>query len=182
MPTMRRSLLLALVLGLTLFVAAVPRDAAAHVRPLTAPDEASAPAVPVAEPAIAGASLDTERQAWSAAPDVTVPWPLLAAALALAALGARRPRRALALVLILLAAVFAFESGVHSVHHLADRDGGQQCAVAAASQHISGTEVAAVAADAIPADSPLLAASGALLARTRFTGPDQGRAPPALLA
>jgi hypothetical protein len=180
MPSMRRPSLLALVLGLALLGAAVaPQDAAAHpgVRPVLEDVTVEAmPAAPIAADAL-------ENLAWFAAPaPATVPWPLLAAAVTLAALGARRPRRALALMLIVLAAVFAFESGVHSVHHLGDRDGVQQCAVAAASQHVTGTEVDAVVADATPADSPLLAASGALLARARFTGPDQGRAPPALLA
>ena len=177
---MRRPSLLALVLGLALLGAAVaPRNAAAHsgVRPVL--EDVTVEVTSVAP--IAAAAL--ENLTWFAAPaPATVPWPLLAAAIAMAALGARRPRRALALMLIVLAAVFAFESGIHSVHHLGDRDGAQQCAVAAASQHVAGTEIHAGVADATPAESSLLAASGALVTRARFTGPDQGRAPPALLA
>lgn len=177
---MRRPSLFVLGLSLALLGAVVaPQSAAAHsgVRPVLEDIVVEAtPTGSVAAPAL-------ENLAWSAPPAAAaVPWPLLAMAVALAAFGARRPRRALALTLIVLAAVFAFESGVHSVHHLADRDGGQQCAVAAASQHVAGTETDAVVADAIPAESSLLAASGTPLARARFTGPDQGRAPPALLA
>jgi hypothetical protein len=177
MPSMRRPSLFALMLGLALLGAVVaPQNAVAHSGILEDAAVEVAPATSIAAPAL-------ENRVWSAAPaTAAVPWPLLAAVVAVAALGARRPRRALALTLIVLAAVFAFESGVHSVHHLADRDGAQQCAVAAASQHVAGTEVDAVAADAVPAASPLLAAPGSLLARARFIGPDQDRAPPALLA
>lgn len=176
---MRRPSLLALGLGLVLAGAVVlPHEAAAHsgVR-LVLEDVAAdvAPAAPIA-PAL-------DDLVWSsAAAGASVPWPLVAVAMSLVALGVRRPRRALALTLILLAAVFAFESGIHSVHHLADVEGAPECGVAAASQHIAGTEVHAVAADAIPAESPLLAASGSFVTRARFTGPDLGRAPPALLA
>jgi hypothetical protein len=105
----------------------------------------------------------------------------VAGVIALLALGARRPRRALVLALMLLLAVFAFESGVHSVHHLAERDGGQHCAVASASQHVTGTEVPLVLViDLLPQEQTLVV-SGAPLVGARFHGPDQGRAPPALL-
>ena len=79
---------------------------------------------------------------WSAAPAAPMPaWPLVAVLVALGLAGARKPRRALALALVVIVAIFALESGVHSVHHLTDVDRGESCAVASASQHISGTEV-----------------------------------------
>src|SRR5678810_967880 len=53
----------------------------------------------------------------AAAPELPrVPWPALAIVAAALALGSWRPRRAAALALVLLLAVFAFEDGLHSVH------------------------------------------------------------------
>ena len=94
---------------------------------------------PAAAPDRTPALLDL---AWTAAPTPAgVPWYLVVALSGLAALGARRPRRNLALALVLLLAIFAFENGLHSVHHLNDQDRGESCAVASASQHVAGTEV-----------------------------------------
>jgi hypothetical protein len=181
MRPMRRPLFLALVLGLAvLAVAVAPHEAAAH-RGTTRVVEEAAPVL--LAPALQDVGLAMERLAWSAAPmPASVPWPLVAAAVALAALGARRPRRALTLTLILLAAVYTFETGVHSVHHLADRDGEQHCAVAAASQHVTGTEVDGVTAAEVISNGQSLVSLGPTLDCARFTGPERGRAPPALLA
>lgn len=173
---MCRSWLLALWLGVALLgMALVPGDAAAHLGSRLVSVEVT-PAPLVSE-------LAMQSLAWSAAPAADpVPWPLGAALVTLLALGARRPRPALVLALMLVLAVFAFESGVHSVHHLADRDGGQHCAVAAASQHVTGTEVDAVLTAATLPEGHLLAVSGATIERARFAGPDQGRAPPVVPA
>ena len=132
------------------------------------------PAVAVEEP---------ERLVLSAAPAAPVPaWPLVAALVALGLAGARKPRRALALALIVVVAIFTLETGVHSVHHLTDVDRGESCAVASASQHISGTEVDLSLVDvALPAAAQV-AAIGVFVERSRITGPAQGRAPPALPA
>ena len=95
---------------------------------------------------------------------------------------AQSPRRALALALVVIVSIFALESGVHSVHHLTDVDRGESCAVASASQHITGTEVdVSVASESLPA-ARQVAAPGVFVERSRIIGPAQGRAPPALPA
>jgi hypothetical protein len=179
MRLMRGPRILALACGIALLgVAALPPAASAHLGARLAPlDEAVAP-VPVSMPALVAPDLS-----WSAAPSpVPVPWHLAALLVGIAALGARRPRRALGLALILLLAVFAFESGVHSVHHLSDPARGEHCGVASASQHVSGTEVTAVmVAERLP-EAPHPLVLDAPPARVRFIGPEQGRAPPALPA
>ena len=58
---------------------------------------------------------------WSSAPTPpAVPWPAILAAAAALIVAWRRPRRARALAIVLILALFAFENGVHSVHHLND--------------------------------------------------------------
>jgi hypothetical protein len=133
------------------------------------------PAQIVADPDAAQPGL-----ALSAAPEAPgLPWPLLLAALAAMALGWRRPRRAVAFALVLLLAVFAYEGGLHSVHHGADVKQMARCPVGAAAVHLSATPVACVASvDVVP---PIVAPAprtnhAVLLAR--FLSPDQGRAPP----
>ena len=64
------------------------------------------------------------------------PWAALAVVL-----GWRRPRRALVFAVVLLLAAFAFEDGLHSVHHLAERSQPTKCAVAAAAAHLTATAV-----------------------------------------
>jgi hypothetical protein len=85
---------------------------------------------------------------WSSAPTPpAVPWPAILAAAAALIVAWRRPRRALALAIVLILALFAFENGVHSVHHLndlrhlEDLRSGLTCHVAAATAHLSGTPV-----------------------------------------
>jgi len=121
-----------------------------------------------------------EDLAWTAAPTTAgVPWPLVAALAGLTAVGARRPRRNLALALVLLLAVFAFENGVHSVHHLNDQDRGEHCAVASASQHVAGTEVAgALTAESPARAEPTLTLGVRVIRSARSLGPHEGRAPP----
>jgi hypothetical protein len=108
-----------------------------------------------------------------------LPWPFVVAVLLASAVALRWPRRALALGLILLAAVFAFENGVHSVHHLADPGRGSDCALASASQNVSGTEVSPIVIERAPV--PL---GAAMALRGPASLPDrpfrlhEGRAPP----
>ena len=118
--------------------------------------------------------------AWTAAPTPAgVPWYLVVALSGLTALGARRPRRNLALALVVLLAVFAFESGLHAVHHLNDQDRGESCAVASASQHVAGTEVeGSLTGDAPAPAEPTRVASVRVIRSARSLGPHEGRAPP----
>ena len=80
---------------------------------------------------------------------------------------------------MLLLAIFAFENGLHSVHHLNDQDRGESCAVASASQHVAGTEVEGsfTAAAPAPAEPPRVA-SVRVIRSVRSLGPHEGRAPP----
>jgi hypothetical protein len=90
-------------------------------------------------------------------------------------------RRLLVTALALVLVVLAVETGVHSVHHLADRQGGSECVVALASAHVHGT------AEPPPAlhDTWIAVPVGAVVALTperpgtRPPRPDEGRAPPA---
>jgi len=69
------------------------------------------------------------------------------AAVAVMIVAWRRPRRALALAIVLILGLFAFENGVHSVHHLNDLRqvddlrSATKCPVAAATTHLAGTPV-----------------------------------------
>jgi hypothetical protein len=110
---------------------------------------------------------------------------LLLAAIVLGVLGLgvegarRHPRRALVLALGLLLAIFAFENGLHSVHHGFDAKQYGECTIAAASAHLSAVSV-----------DGLLEASVVLIATAptaefdpaappaRLLDPHQGRAPP----
>jgi len=118
--------------------------------------------------------------AWTAAAaPAGVPWPLLAALAGLTVLGSRRPRRSLALSLVLLLAIFAFENGVHSVHHLSDQGRGEHCAAALASQHVAGTEPDGLLSAASPAPAePAMIAPVRVIRSARSFSPHEGRAPP----
>lgn len=92
----------------------------------------------------------------------------------------RRRGRMVALGLSLLLGVFAMESAVHSVHHLADPETAAACPVLSGSQHLTWGEVAAVASSAPPLCAalvrPLRAEEPAYSLVYR---PHQERAPPA---
>ena len=124
--------------------------------------------------------------AWTAAAAApSVPWPAILAAAAALIVAWRRPRRALALAIVLILALFAFENGVHSVHHLndvrhlEDLRSGVTCHVAAATAHLSGTpvDVATHESLVLPSHESVL-----VLAQpdvdTRSLSAHQGRAPP----
>ncbi len=130
---------------------------------------------------VAHAGFDSGTLAIRSAPDAPgMPWSALLACMMAAVFAWCRPRRALVLALILLLAIFAYESGLHSVHHGFDPARAETCASAAAS-----TNVAAVASDASPTAEvlfPLLPGSldpANAAPLVRFLCPDQGRAPPA---
>jgi hypothetical protein len=151
-----------------------------HLAP--APSRASIAPTGVDEP---GALPDTALAAASAAPGL--PWPAvlgaLAAALATLALARRRPRRVVGLALVLLLAIFAYEEGLHSVHHGLEKGRGPSCALAAASAHLSATSVdGVVAADVIMPAAARPPESAQPDAVVRFLCPTRGRAPPSPLS
>jgi hypothetical protein len=165
---MMRRALFAIVLAVLTAASAVP--AAAHV-PATPPLTAEI-AVPqlVVTPESVGIV--------SAAPaPMSIPWAVIAVG-ALAALAlSRRPRRAVALLLVVVSAVLAFETGVHSAHHLGTD--ARSCSVASVAAQLSGIVDGTVVYDT-PYIAPVTAifppdvapfVSGVLL-------PDVGRAPP----
>jgi hypothetical protein len=114
-----------------------------------------------------------------------VPWPAILAAAAALIVAWRRPRRALALAIVLILALFAFENGVHSVHHLNDvrhfddLRSGLTCHVAAASAHLSGTPVDATTPESLvlPAYERVVVQSQPAVDALSLSA-HQGRAPP----
>jgi hypothetical protein len=132
--------------------------------------------LPAAEPASPPAVIPVLR----AVPEpVALPWTVLLATGLMATAVWWRPRRAVALSLILLLSVFAFESALHSVHHGLDSQQGDACVIAAAAAHVSAGLV-----DANFESEVLLRAAGTTPEHQsagpaiRFLSPDQGRAPP----
>jgi MYXO-CTERM domain-containing protein len=86
---------------------------------------------------VAGAELPAAS--WQAAEGAAShPWYLFVLVLAMFTAVRRRPRAAISLAIVLCLAVFAFQSGVHSVHHLDDSAGRASCAIATAGAHMSG--------------------------------------------
>ena len=149
------------------------------------------PVTEIASEIVPGPPVSGERSAgdtlpgWAlaAAPDMPgFPWSALAIVAAAAALGWWRPRRAAAFALVLLLAVFAFEDGLHSVHHGMNQAQASSCPIAAAATHLNATPVDGVA----PCDVVLPV--GALAVETspsdpiaHLATPEQGRAPPCSL-
>jgi hypothetical protein len=149
-------------------------SASAHVRQVSLA-EAPGPIVDAPEPAVAP----------PVRPDA--PAPPAPGTLALAVvltlvlgLGIVAPRRTLVVALVLVAGVLAVETGLHSVHHLADRQAAADCAVASATAHVHGvTPLAAPDITWVPTPiglAPLLAVEHP---GSRPSRPDAGRAPPA---
>jgi hypothetical protein len=144
--------------------------AARLVEDATAPVIGDVPTVVDAHPGIA----------LTAAPEAPgLPWPALLGAIVLAALGWRRPRRALAFGLVLLLTLFAFEGGLHSVHHGMDQGQRASCPLAAASAQLAATAVdCLVSADVILPTAATDPENDPTAAIVRSPSPDQGRAPP----
>ena len=101
----------------------------------------------------------------------------LVAAMALAMLLVARSRRAVAVACLALLLVVAFESGVHSVHHLTDQPDAR-CIVASASAHIGGIVVTTVAFENPTEAVSAVAVTPAGAPAGRPAAPDLGRAPP----
>lgn len=90
------------------------------------------------------------------------------------------PRRKVTiLALTILLSVSAFETAVHSVHHLLDWEKAAKCVIFGASQHLSGTPT-----DSANIETPVLTVVGSSSTHTdpglpsRSLRPDQGRGPP----
>lgn len=112
---------------------------------------------------------------------------LLAAGLILVAALGRRGRlgprlrgRAIAGALVLTLSLFAFETAVHSVHHLADPESGANCPVFSGSENLSRGAVELISLDRPPltaSDAPLLRSESK--PRSQLDRSSWGRAPPA---
>jgi len=164
-----------LLLALTLVSLGPVAPAWAHSEHAAAVSTADADHAPFASTGPAAAAVTL-----SGAPDTPAfPWPLLVAALVLTALGWRRPRRAIALVMVLLLAVLCFEDGLHSVHHLTGQAKAVRCAVATATAHLTATAVDSVeTTDIVLPIVPVPIEIAQTDPIARFLCPDQGRAPP----
>ena len=123
---------------------------------------------------------DLPGWALATAPEMPgVPWPALAIVAVAAALGWWRPRRAAALALVLLLVVFAFEDGLHSVHHGLVPAQPSSCQVAAAGAHLHATPVdGAAPCDVILPVVALAVETSPSDQIASLASPEQGRAPP----
>jgi hypothetical protein len=113
-------------------------------------------------------------------PATTMPGALVLSLALVVAGVAAAPRRALALALVLVLGVLALELGIHSVHHLGDRQAASQCDVASASTHVHGaTPQAPTCGPWVPTILGAVLAPESGQPGARITRPDEGRAPPA---
>jgi hypothetical protein len=167
---LRFTLVSVLVLAVSVFSGA---PAWAHPAPEVAAD-------------LPAATAPLSTMAWSSAPESpAVPWPVMLGAAAALAIAWRRPRRALALAIVLILGLFAFENGVHSVHHLDDLRhlndlrAGATCSVAAATAHLAGTPVEGPTQAHLVLTSPeSVVVPQPLSLETSCLAAHQGRAPP----
>lgn len=104
--------------------------------------------------------------------------PAVLAILGLAA-ATRRRTRVIPIALGVVLGSFAFETAVHSVHHLSDDRGAEACAAYASSQHVTGDVAESTDIDRAPtagrSSHPENTQEIHLL---RVSRPDAGRAPP----
>ena len=89
------------------------------------------------------------------------------------------PRRALYVALVLVIATFAVEAGVHSVHHLADRQATMHCALSLASAHVQGASAEPSVTPWVPIAVATVTIVDAVRPGASPLRPDEGRAPPA---
>ena len=169
---MRRTLPLLGLLVATLVVGAVA-PAAAHQRPERDLQPAAFPV----------AVIPFVETLTSAAPAPAPPWTAIAV-LAVGALAiAWRPRRGLALALVLSAGILAFETGVHSAHHLGQAEEAARCAVAGMATQLNA-DLVDISLDTVPVtvSASRIVALASPVVPARLVAPDAGRAPPALSA
>jgi hypothetical protein len=141
----------------------------------TALDEPnSGPAAPLAA-ASSFAAAPATPSAWT--------WVLLLILPVVAAARGLRSARGLALVVALLLVVFAWESAVHSVHHLKDPRQAERCPVYSASQQVTGLTATPATPD-LPPPLPTLdrPVAQAVQFLSRALAGEQSRAPPVLPA
>jgi hypothetical protein len=182
MPPMLKPVLLALAV-----VSALTAPASAHAprAPETPGLGAPAPVEPVDLPTPPPA-IDTVGLPAPAPPAVTngsatrwsdAQWFLLAL-LAAAVVAGARCRRALAGTVAALLVFFAFESAVHSVHHLDSDTEAARCAIASAANHLNGLtgEPIAVGQSEAPAEALIADVQGPPLGPLVRAIP--GRSPP----
>ena len=136
--------------------------------------------IPTVEPVALGEASLLPGWVLSAPPaEPSLPWHALAVVIAAAALVWARPRRTIALTLVLLLAIFAFEDAVHSVHHGFDQATASSCTVAAVGAQLSATSAdGADVCEVILAIVALAAPPRVAAPITRPASPDRGRAPP----
>jgi hypothetical protein len=170
-----RTLVVRTMLVIVVLALASPVTSAWAHPPPAPPTEAvgptlDAPAFPAPAPVLAENA--------PAPPAAVTIW--LAAVLTLAlGLGVVAPRRTLGLALVLVLGVLALETGVHSVHHLADRQAAAECAVASATAHVPGApqpttpDIAWLSTPLGSAPLPVADRPG-----SRSIRPNEGRAPP----
>ena len=171
-------LLVTLLLVLAVLGMLGPRGLAWAHSPFEPGSEVASAIVPRSD----GRSQGNDLPGWAlgAAPDMPgVPWSALAIVAAAVAFGWRRPRRTAALALVLLLAVFAFEDGLHSVHHGMNQTPASSCQVAAAGAHLNATAVDSVAPCDVVLPVVALAVETSLSDPiAHLANPEQGRAPP----
>ena len=131
----------------------------------------------------APAIVPTGETLTAASPAPSLPWAALALLSVIGIAAVSRQRRLVAATLVAIVALLAFETGVHSTHHLGKPDDSAHCAIAWTSAQLSADVVDATV-DAAPAVAP--EATAPLFApparAERSIAPDAGRAPPALSA
>ena len=164
---MRRTPLIVL-LALAALVVAVAAPVSAHTWP-PAPIVFTAPSL--------------NETLTSAASGPATPWTAIVLLGAVGLAAAWRPRRAVALALVLVVGVLAFETGVHSAHHLGQPDDVARCVIAWMSSQLSA-DVVDTTIDALPAPVPeaRVPALAVPVVAARLVAPDAGRAPPVLSA
>lgn len=177
LPTMRRSGMASRLASLLAALALLVATGSVAAHPVAKEPALSAP------PAVEVVVPQAVVPAPSAAPDPTGALPsAVAGALVLGAVFAvtrRPPRHALAVSLVLLLTIFAFENALHSVHHGFDAQQYEECVVAAVSAHL-----AAVSVDGVVETAFILAIAGTAAEPDfssppiRLLGPNQDRAPP----
>jgi hypothetical protein len=111
------------------------------------------------------------------------PWAAMTTLLAATLLVAWRPRRVLALALVLVIGVLAFETGIHSTHHLDRADEAASCTVAGVSAQLSADLIdTSLDVPQAPLAEMSVAVRSTPVVVARAVAPDAGRAPPALSA
>jgi hypothetical protein len=106
---------------------------------------------------------------------------VLVAALA-AGVGLTLSRRRLALGLAFMLLVLGFETGLHSTHHLGESARAPECAVAAATAHLTGGSVERVSVDPLIVPSYPVPSERPVQVPRRRPASHEGRAPPAAIA